>query len=561
MSTRSATIIADLETVNDINDCRPWAVGIYDIYTDEFVCYKTIKDFFIYCSAYDKITVYFHNLKFDGGFIIDWLLNEGFKWTTNKPMAHEFSTSITDMNVFYGITANIEGCVIKILDSYKIISLSVEDIPKAFGLGELTKGDIDYNMFRPVGYAPTDKEIDYIRRDCMIVGKALKQLFSQKLTKTTQASNAFSDFKSSISKDEYKHWFPTLSCDPFIRKGYRGGYTYLLPQYANKTLGNCVVYDKNSMYPWVMRTKPLPYGKPIFFKGKYKNDNIYNAYIITFTCVFTLKENFIPTIQAKGNSLFKPTEYLSSSNGEAIQLTMTNIDFEIFKRHYYIEDINYLYGYKFMTQQGMFDKYIDYWYGVKENASKNRNTGMRTIAKLMLNALYGKFGVRPLLGTKQPIMEEGKVRYISSENKRVDLIYLPIAMFITAYAREDLITAAQNNINRIVYMDTDSLHLLGWDEPVAIELDDYKLGAWKRENVVYHARFIRAKRYMEHIKIEKNGKHYNKLDVKCAGMPHTCAKQVRFSNFKPYTVFKGKLQHKTVKGGVVLVETTFELKP
>lgn len=555
------TISADLETTNDIEDCREWAVGWYDINTEEFILLKNLRELFVHCCAYEKCTLYFHNLKFDGGFIIDWLLNEGFTWTPDKPLPHEFTTSITDLNVFYSIKINIDGCVINILDSLKIINLSVAEIAKAFDLGDLTKTEIDYGKKRPKGYTPDEIETEYIRRDCAIVGKALKKLFSQNLNKTTQASNAFNNFKTTIAKNDFKHWFPTLDCDTFIRPGYRGGYTYLLPKYQNKTLGKCVVYDKNSMYPWVMRTKPMPYGKPVFFKGAPIPDKIYNCYIITFNCVFTLKEGYLPTIQDKHGGLFKPTEYLSSSKGQILKMTMTNIDFELFQKHYNIEHMEPLYGYKFMTKYGIFNDYIEYWYAVKEEADKSGNKAFRTIAKLMLNALYGKFGNRPELGTKQPILEDGKVRYIPSLTKKVKPNYLPIAMFITAYAREDLITAAQNNIDRIVYMDTDSLHLTGWEEPIGIELDNYKLGAWKRENLVYHARFIRAKRYMEHIKVEKNGKLYNKLDVKCAGMPRACAKQARFSNFKPYTIFNGKLQHKTVKGGVVLVETTFELKP
>ena len=62
----------------------------------------------------------------------------------------------------------------------------------------------------------------------------------------------------------------------------------------------------------------------------------------------------------------------------------------------------------------------------------------------MLNSLYGKFGLNPNAKVKMPYLdEEGIVSYkIINEGVR-DTIYIPIATFITSYARKKTIETSQ----------------------------------------------------------------------------------------------------------------------
>lgn len=71
------------------------------------------------------------------------------------------------------------------------------------------------------------------------------------------------------------------------------------------------------------------------------------------------------------------------------------------------------------------------------------NKGKRTLAKLMLNSLYGKFATSMQAVSKYPIVEDGIVRYICEDPKEKKGIYLPMACFITAYAREKTIRTSQ----------------------------------------------------------------------------------------------------------------------
>lgn len=171
------------------------------------------------------------------------------------------------------------------------------------------------------GHVLTEDERSYIKNDVLIMAKALKILFDEKLTKMTRASNALADFKEIITRPKFLHYFPTLDydIDKDIRKSYKGGFTYLNPIYKEKDVGEGVVLDVNSLYPSVMYEKPLPFGEPIYYEGKYKDDKVYPLYIQMITCSFELKENKIPTIQIKNNhSFFRENEYLENSRNEIV---------------------------------------------------------------------------------------------------------------------------------------------------------------------------------------------------------------------------------------------------
>lgn len=154
-----------------------------------------------------------------------------------------------------------------------------------------------------------------------------------------------------------------------------------------------------------MYEKELPFGEPIFFNGKYKEDKVYPLYIQMITCSFELKKNKIPTIQIKNNrSFFRSNEYLENSQNEIVCLTLTNIDLKLFFEQYNVYDLKYECGWKFKSITGIFKKYIDKWISVKNKATIEGNKGQRTLAKLMLNSLYGKFATSMDAQSKIPYM-------------------------------------------------------------------------------------------------------------------------------------------------------------
>lgn len=575
----------DFETNVSETDCRVWAYSICEIGNpDNFIYGNNIEDFMKFCqNKRENYVLYFHNLKFDGEYIFNYLLNNGYECIKDKKERRDktFTTLISDTRQFYSIeiffdTKNKKHInKVTIYDSLKILNFSVEQIAKDFNL-PIRKLELDYKTNREIGHVLTQDEIDYIRNDVEIMARALKIMFDEKLTKMTIGSDALSNYKD-MNKN-FNKYFPVLpyEIDKDIRKSYKGGFTYLNDSYKEKETKEGIVLDVNSLYPSVMKFEKLPFGEPLYFNGKYEYDMLYPLYIQTFSCMFKIKKNKIPTIQIKNNLSFLPNEYIKSSEGDIVTLTLTNIDIELFFEHYDVYEITYHSGWKFRAIKGLFTSYIDYWSEQKINAKKDKNDALYRISKLMLNSLYGKFGLNPDVRGKYPYLDENEVvRYAMYPKETRNAIYIPVASFITSYARRKTITTSQSikdftiskyGIDYYIYSDTDSIHLLNIDESELssfVDIDDYRLGAWKLESKFKRGKYIRQKCYIE--------LGYDKLNVTIAGLPKKLAPLINFENFNIGFTTENltdeeikntgkKLTFKHVKGGVLLVDTDFTIK-
>ena len=577
---------ADFETNVSETDCRVWAYSICEIGNpDNFIYGNNIEDFMKFCqNKRENYVLYFHNLKFDGEYIFNYLLNNGYECIKDKKERRDktFTTLISDTGQFYSIeiffdTKNKKHInKVTIYDSLKILNFSVEQIAKDFNL-PIRKLELDYKTNREIGHVLTQDEIDYIRNDVEIMARALKIMFDEKLTKMTIGSDALSNYKE-MNKN-FNKYFPVLpyEIDKDIRKSYKGGFTYLNDVYKEKETKEGIVLDVNSLYPSVMKFEKLPFGEPLYFDGKYEDDMLYPLYVQTFSCMFKIKKNKIPTIQIKNNLSFLPNEYIKSSEGDIVTLTLTNIDIELFFDHYDVYEITYHSGWKFRAIKGLFTSYIDYWSEQKINAKKDKNDALYRISKLMLNSLYGKFGLNPDVRGKYPYLDEDEVvRYAMYPKETRNAIYIPVASFITSYARRKTITTSQSikdfttnkyGIDYYIYSDTDSIHLLNIDESELssfVDIDDYRLGAWKLESKFKRGKYIRQKCYIEL-------GYDDKLNVTIAGLPKKLAPLINFENFNIGFTTENltdeeikntgkKLTFKHVKGGVLLVDTDFTIK-
>ena len=151
---------------------------------------------------------------------------------------------------------------------------------------------------------------------------------------------------------------------------------------------------------------------------------------------------------------------------------------------------------------------------------------MRTLAKLMLNSLYGKFATGLETRSKIPYLSgDGIVKYALSDPEEKKGIYIPMGVFITSYAREKTIRTSQAIKDYSIakygkdlycYSDTDSIHTLLPIEELTqfCDIDDVELGKWKHESSFSEAKFVRQKCY-----IEKFNDEYN---IVCAGLPKKC---------------------------------------
>lgn len=495
---------------------------------------------------------YFHNLKFDGHFILDYLLNAGFKHVEGQGgiQPKTFKSLISDMGKFYSITVRWEnGNNTEFRDSLKKLPMSVKRIAKSFKFDE-GKGEIDYDALRPIGYKPTEDELDYLRRDVSIVAKAMKEVIDNGMTKLTVASDSLAEFKKLTGTKYFNRTFPVLSetMDAEIRRAYRGGFTYSDPRFRGRKVGHGLVLDVNSLYPSVMKLQPLPYSEPQYVDGKVEPTESYPLTIFSVTFTAKLKPNHIPCIQIKGSSFFVATQYLEEIK-DPTTMMVTNVDWQLYLDHYDIKVLAYGGGWRFHALKGMFDLYIDKWAKVKESETG----GKREIAKLHLNSLYGKFASNPNVTSKIPTLQDGIVKLVRGKDETRPPVYTAVGVFITSYARDLTIRAAQENYEFFAYADTDSLHLLTDTIPDNIDIHPTRMGAWKHEYNFDNAFYIRPKAYLER---HRDGTYTNRI----AGLPEIVSATLTFDSLIDGKILHGKLNPKSVPGGVVLKDVPFELK-
>jgi hypothetical protein len=577
--------VADFETTTLAQDCRVWGWGLVAVPDDwenislENVEVGTTLDGFIETISQSNTTTYFHNLRFDGRFILDWLLKNGYRHNASDrgiAEAGTFKSLISDMGQFYSITVRwANGFMTEFRDSVKKLPMSVRRIAESFKY-EVTKGDIDYEAPRDVGYIPSSVEWDYIRRDVLIVAKALGQSLQTGHGKMTVGSDALAEFKTVIGHKEFTRLFPVLSyeMDSEIRRAYRGGFTYADDRFKNRLNGEGMVFDVNSLYPSVMYYRPIPYGEPEYVSGYVEPTRSHPLTIFAVTFTAKLKPFHVPCIQIKGNMMFVETDYVSEIT-EPTTLMVTNVDWALMNDHYDIDVLSYDSGWRFRAANGIFDAYIDKYMLIKANSEG----GIREIAKLFLNSLYGKFATRPDVTGKIPVLDGETVRLIGGKEERRDPVYTAAGVFITSYARDVTIRAAQANYNAFAYADTDSLHLITQSVPDNIRVHPSELGAWKHEYNFDAAYYIRAKAYLER---DVNGKFHNAI----AGLPTEISSLLRFEHLTPGlelhyhrthgdtpaylteththpkngVLVHGKLTPRSVPGGVILQDTPYEVK-
>ena len=583
--------VADFETsvYSGQTETEVWAAALVPVGREygkkDVVLFNSIEAFFNGIKALKRnAIIYFHNLKFDGTFIIDALkrtnmldfvqrTKDGYGIKPKRLKCSGYMYAISDKGQWYTITIQYGPYTYELRDSLKLLPFSVKAIGKGFET-EHRKSTIEYTGERHAGYVMTDDEADYIKNDVLVVKEALEIMFEEGHTNLTIGSCCLEEWKRTViedctfnDKEDIDKFFPNLyeqklaetygaeTTGEYIRNAYKGGWCYVVPEKANihyKEAGTTA--DVNSLYPSVMHSESgckYPVGSPIFFKGGFpdnveKNDSLF--YYVRVKMRFTIKKNHLPCIQIKGDKYYKGNEWLTTSDyvdksgmhwktiteddGTIREmrptLTLTKTDWELIQDQYDIYDLEILDGCWFHTIEGVFDSYINKYRDIKMNSKGAR----RQLAKLFLNNLYGKFATAPDADFRKAWMnpDTGSIIYEtlpSPEGKKPG--YIAIGAAITSYARNFTIRAAQANYygpkeRGFVYADTDSIHCtLKPEEMKAIRVHPTAFCCWKLETCWDEAIFVRQKTYVERVVAEDTepiDKPY--YNVKAAGMPAGC---------------------------------------
>ena len=565
--------VADFETSHEQIEGKEyawvWCAGYQRLFTESngLHIFGNIKDFIDGLLQNETKKVYFHNLKFDGQFLLNYFLFHKYVYNEELNKDKQMMYIIDQMGTFYSLTVTFKNKQGKIrrctfIDSLKLYPYSLKVLAKQMKMDE-GKGELDYEKVRYVNHKLTADERDYFRRDIKILKIAMENAYTKGIKKMTIGANALEEFKNSIElpfkkgKYVFQILFPELSkeIDTYLRNAYKGGFCYCMPNKANKVLP-VHSYDINSMYPAQLRTQPMPYGQPKHFTGKWKAKPNYVS-VQHIKARFFIKPKKLPTIQLKHTRIFLDNEWIENSP-EKMDLYLTNIDMDLFFENYDVRDITYIDGYEFKSKVGLFTQYIDKWAKIKK---ETKDEGERLFSKLFLNNIYGKFGTNPKRVSARYVLEDGIVKHSGNVESETKPIYLPIAIFTTSYARAFLIRHAQNNYDIFEYADTDSLHL---EKPTTnLPIHDSELGYFKYE---YYgkAKHIKQKTYITFIEKEmKFGKwkDVNEYKITCAGLNRDLIdhSSINFDNFKLGATFPKLISRRAI-GGIYLSKEEHTLK-
>src|SRR5690606_5794754 len=158
----------------------------------------------------------FHNLKFDGSYIIAYLLKNGYTCTHAKPKKGEFSVLIDERNNWYTITIQVTTKRrVTLWDTAKLFPMPLEYLHQLYGTPtqKIYEDEDFYNRVRPEGHIPTDEELKYMENDLAVLAETLNahiKLYGLRFKKT-QASQAFYNFEK-----HFKAWklrFPPLDVE------------------------------------------------------------------------------------------------------------------------------------------------------------------------------------------------------------------------------------------------------------------------------------------------------------------------------------------------------------
>lgn len=553
-------------------------------YVDEFenlngeeLVRKLFVDIFNY--EYHNHTFFVHNLSgFDYIFIIR-SLTKGNEFKI-KPIIKEDNTLIS-LKIYYNNTIQVEKVInnnkiitnkvikrsILLLDSYLMLNSSLKNLCKEMGNTEhkgifpykfinsntlFYKGSIpafemysdisytDYKSLYPRNYVFDVKTetLNYLSKDLSSLLQIIKK-FSQFIfdnfkinitTCKTISGLSFKIYLSNYYKLEYNLKEIKGKIETEIRNAYYGG-SVLLPEKGSliKKGNLAYYYDFNSFYPSIM-LKPMPVGNPYLSLSK-DLDSYFGFCYAKITPPLNLTNYIIPYRNEEGSIIYPSKEFTGIYWSELLK-----------KSREYGYKIEILGGYQFEKGENIFKDFILNLYDKRLEAKKENKSSFHLIYKLILNSLYGRFGMKQLLSRVEFIEEKdlqetylkkrfsfiekindkylikynlnsysnsNLINYINNLHEKEEvhkMNYLanlikqrgvpssvPISAAITAYAQMELMNFKNIKGNKLLYSDTDSLLM---EKPLPDNLiSETKLGKLKLEYILKEAIFISPKFY------------------------------------------------------------------
>ena len=440
---------------------------------------RTIESFVDFLSELENVEpyvkiVYVHNLGYDFQFLRNVLnFSKVFAREKRKPIYAEYES-------YYFRCSYI-------LTNQSLASWAKnENLPVKKLVGQL-----DYNVIRTPKTILTDKEIEYCIHDLLVMYYGL-QKYKKKYghicdIPLTQTGEVRQEVRKRMNcKEEYKYRKNCINLIPdniddynFLVRAFAGGYTHSNYVHTGRVIENVQCWDIASSYPTVMVLEKYPQTpftrcKP---RDKYFDNDKY-SFIMEFTCEKLHSKRWNTFL-----SLSKCTEISKNyrvDNGRVIsadyvKVTMTNVDYDIFKQCYDFEKMDIL-DFRVSVNDYLsptFVKYILELYNDKTQLKGiNEYAEKYAISKQYINSMYGMMVCKAPFGDDILFADEWDVKNLTalsyiekmqSERKKLSKIFTAFqyGVYVTAYARRNLWSGILAMDYDIVYNDTDSIKHIG----------------------------------------------------------------------------------------------------
>ena len=406
------------------------------------------------------------------------------------------------------ITAIMSEYNIMLKCSYMMSNVALKYLPKMFNLPvEKKVGDLDYSKIRNPNTPLSEKELGYCEYDCLVlyhyIKKELEVYEDVKHIPTTNTGKVRRELQD-LTRSNFKYRrivYKAINTNPIIYnrlcEAFLGGYTHANWIYADEVLKNVDSYDIASSYPYVLVTQKYPNSEflPCNIKSVEKmSKRLAYLLVVRFKNVkCKYYNNFISASKCRN---LRGAKY---DNGRLIEakefeMTLTDIDFYFFLDTYDLEYeiLECYYASKNYLPKTLIEFILDKYVG---KTSLKGVEGMEMEygrIKGMYNSIYGMSVTNNIRdevkyydndGTWEeiPLTNEEIIEKLKSEKKKSFLSFA-YGVWVTAYARDNLLRRVVANDDYVVYCDTDSCKLVeGYDKNVFI---DYNKSVEERINFV-----------------------------------------------------------------------------
>lgn len=513
---------------------KVWAWLVYG--KDGFHRFDEFREFCDYLIDEQIEQAWWFNAKFDFA-EIDWQVLSDEQWAHASEKDHPDGWWWDDLHGAqgerYSFTLGFGTAFCKMYDVVNFFKTSLAKMLKSFDVrdenGEhVRKLTMDYQKGNSEDYLVNDVKGLYF------AVKAIDEKMTALFEKPLLASKPYAITASGLAKKIFLEDFykpnaasyqkrkmayqrvhaSSLDVDLFWRKGnlYKGGLVIVNPYKAGKMIKEpSVRVDNNSMYPAQIEKMPELIGQPVIAKTAPWEGAV--EVVDLQAVALHLKDGMVPCFSDPTKNKMTARFEKTCERGEHFFIFRDELE-EL--AHWYDLDYDGVSIFFKTRVNPAYREYVQAFYQLKRRAKEEGDRIQQDFAKLLLNGLGGKFAENPIKDRTERVLKEGACRLenLGTETCASSMMDVRQGALMTSMARVCLLSSARkacrNVAEDLFYTDTDSIH--GRLDLKNVDVDEYRLGAWKKEADISCAKFLAPKTYLE---IEADGA----LTVHAKGCP------------------------------------------